>query len=116
VIVAVDGQRRAATVEPTRFEGWQRSLHADYAATPAYRALVKAALVLADHRFVERLVTGLPVEQARDPERREARESATSAGTAAVPSGPGILAGPISSTPPPPLSTRTCPSLPNAAT
>lgn len=31
-----------------------------------------AALVLADRPVVERLVTGLPVEQARDPRRREA--------------------------------------------
>jgi plasmid segregation protein ParM len=39
VVVEVDGQPWAAAVEPARFEGWQRSLHADYAATPAYRAL-----------------------------------------------------------------------------
>jgi plasmid segregation protein ParM len=72
VIVDVDGQRWAAAVEPARFEGWQRSLHADYAATPAYRALVTAALVLAERPVVERLVTGLPVDQARDARRREA--------------------------------------------
>ena len=72
VIVDVGGQRWAATVEPARFEGWQRSLHADYTATPAYRALVKAALVLSERPLVECLVTGLPVEQARDPKRREA--------------------------------------------
>jgi plasmid segregation protein ParM len=76
VIVDVDGQRWAAAIDPARFEGWQRSLHADYAATPAYRALVKAALVLADRPVVERLVTGLPVEQARDPRRREALRGA----------------------------------------
>jgi plasmid segregation protein ParM len=70
--VDVDGQRWAAAVEPARFEGWQRSLHADYAATPAYRALVTAALVLADHPVVGGLVTKLPVDQARDPRRREA--------------------------------------------
>jgi plasmid segregation protein ParM len=72
VIVDIDGQRWAAAVEPARLEGWQRSLHADYAATPAYRALVTAALVLADRPVVERLVTGLPVDQARDPRRRDA--------------------------------------------
>jgi plasmid segregation protein ParM len=72
VVVDVDAQRWAAAVEPARFEGWQRSLHADYAATTAYRALVTAALVLAGRPVVERLVTGLPVEQARDPRRREA--------------------------------------------
>jgi plasmid segregation protein ParM len=72
VVVDVDTQRWTAAIEPARFEGWQRSLHADYAATPAYRALVVAALVLAGRPVVERLVTGLPVEQARDPRRREA--------------------------------------------
>jgi plasmid segregation protein ParM len=72
VVVEVDGQRWAAAIEPARFEGWQRSLHEDYAATPAYQALVKAALVLANRPVVDRLVTGLPVAQARDPRRREA--------------------------------------------
>jgi plasmid segregation protein ParM len=72
VLVDVDAERWAAAIEPARFEGWQRSLHADYAATPAYRSLVKAALVLADRPVVERLVTGLPVAQAQDAKRREA--------------------------------------------
>ena len=72
VVVEVDGQRWAAAVEPARFEGWQRSLHEDYAASPAYQALVRAALVLANRPVVDQLVTGLPVAQARDPRRREA--------------------------------------------
>ena len=72
VVVEVDGQRWAAAIEPARFEGWQRSLHEDYAASPAYQALVKAALVLANRPVVDQLVTGLPVAQARDPRRREA--------------------------------------------
>ena len=72
IVVEVDGHHWAAAVEPARFEGWQRSLHEDYAATPAYQALVKAALVLANRPVVEQLVTGLPVAQARDPRRREA--------------------------------------------
>jgi plasmid segregation protein ParM len=72
IVVEVDGRRWAAAVEPARFEGWQRSLHEDYAASPAYQALVKAALVLADRPVVDQLVTGLPVAQARDPRRREA--------------------------------------------
>jgi len=72
VVVVVDGRPWAAAIEPARLEGWQRSLHADYAATPAYWALVQAALALADRPVVNRLVTGLPVEQARDPRRREA--------------------------------------------
>jgi plasmid segregation protein ParM len=72
MVVDVDGQRWAAAVEPVRLEGWQRSLHEDYATTPAYEALVKAALALANQRHVDRLVTGLPVSQARDADRRAA--------------------------------------------
>ena len=72
MLVDVDGQRWAAAVEPVRLEGWQRSLHEDYATTHAYEALVKAALALANQRHVDRLVTGLPVSQARDADRREA--------------------------------------------
>jgi plasmid segregation protein ParM len=72
IVVEVDAERWAAAVEPARFEGWQRSLHEDYAATPAFRALVKAALVLANRPVVDRLVTGLPVAQARASRHREA--------------------------------------------
>jgi plasmid segregation protein ParM len=72
IVVDIDGEPWAAAIEPMRFEGWQRSLHEDYAATPAYRALVKAALMLANRPVVDRLVTGLPVAQAQDPRRREA--------------------------------------------
>lgn len=72
IVLDIDGQPWAAAIEPMRLEGWQRSLHEDYAATPAYRALVTAALVLANRPVVDRLVTGLPVAQAQDPRRREA--------------------------------------------
>ncbi|MCU0970382.1 MAG: ParM/StbA family protein [Gammaproteobacteria bacterium] len=70
--VEVGGRGWAAAIEPVRFEGWQRSLHEDYSATPAYHALVQAALVLAERPVVDRLVTGLPVAHARDPRRRDA--------------------------------------------
>jgi plasmid segregation protein ParM len=72
VLVEVDGESWAAATEPARFEGWARPLHADYSTTPAYRALVTAALALAGQPRVDRLVTGLPVAQAQDPRRREA--------------------------------------------
>ena len=72
IYVEVRGERWVAAVEPTRLEGWQRPLHEDYAASPAYEALAKAGLVLADYRRVDQLVTGLPVSQAREPRRREA--------------------------------------------
>jgi plasmid segregation protein ParM len=71
-VVEVDDEPWAAAIEPVRFEGWPRSLHEDYAATPAYRALVTAALALAGHLVVDRLVTGLPTAQAQDPARRGA--------------------------------------------
>jgi plasmid segregation protein ParM len=72
VLVAIDGEPWAAATEPARFEGWARPLHADYSATPAYLALVRAALALASHPRIDRLVTRLPVSQAQDPQRREA--------------------------------------------
>ena len=72
ISVEVRGEHWVAAVEPTRLEGWQRPLHEDYVASPAYEALAKAGLVLADYRRVHQLVTGLPVSQAREPRRREA--------------------------------------------
>ena len=58
-------------VEPERFEGWQRPLHEDYAATPAYQALAKAAFLLAGRQPIDVVVTGLPVAQASDARRRD---------------------------------------------
>jgi plasmid segregation protein ParM len=72
VLVDLAGTPWAAGIEPLRLEGWQRSLHADYSTTPAYRALVQAALALSRAPRIDRLVTGLPVSQAQDPTRREA--------------------------------------------
>ncbi len=76
VAVRIGGERWFAGVDPLRYDGWQRSLHEDYTATPAYRALATAALALqartTGQATVERLVTGLPVTQAADPRRREA--------------------------------------------
>ncbi len=72
IFVDVDGQRWVAGVEPSRFEGWSRSLHEDYAATPSYQALAKAGLTLAGYRSIDRVVTGLPVAQAAEPKRRDA--------------------------------------------
>lgn len=72
ITVEVGGQRWVAGVEPGRLEGWQRPLHEDYAGSLAYQALVKAGLVLANYAAIDQLVTGLPVNQARDPRRRDA--------------------------------------------
>lgn len=72
VIVEINGQPWAAGIEPSRFEGWTRSLHEDYAGTPAYLALAIAGLVLAQQSHIDILVTGLPVSQAAERRRREA--------------------------------------------
>ena len=68
----IQGRRWAAGIEPARLDGWVRSLHADYATTDAYLALVRAGLVLTGERYLDTVVTGLPVGQASDPRRREA--------------------------------------------
>jgi plasmid segregation protein ParM len=70
--VRVDGEAWIAGVRPSRVSGWQRALHADYAASDSHRALLLAALSLLEVDRVDRLVTGLPVSQAVDAERREA--------------------------------------------
>ena len=72
ILVDVGAQQWVAGVEPSRFEGWSRSLHEDYATTPAYQALAKAGLTLSGYRHIDRVVTGLPVAQAAEPKRRDA--------------------------------------------
>lgn len=66
--VWVDGREYVACCDPayTRVE---RVLHEDYAEEDTYRALYRAALLLAGKEEFECVVTGLPVSQARDPER-----------------------------------------------
>jgi plasmid segregation protein ParM len=71
VLVDVAGQTWAAGVAPSRLEGWQRPLHADYSASPTYEALAKAALVLVGAPRIDRLVTGLPVSQIHDLDRKD---------------------------------------------
>jgi plasmid segregation protein ParM len=72
IFVDIHGRRWAAGIEPARLDGWVRSLHADYASTDAYLALVRAGLVLTGERCLDTVVTGLPVGQASDPRRCEA--------------------------------------------
>jgi plasmid segregation protein ParM len=71
IAVQVNGEEWIAGVRPTRISGWQRALHADYALSDSYGALLLAALSLLGVDRVDRLVTGLPVSQAMDAERRE---------------------------------------------
>ena len=72
IAVQVNGEEWVAAVRPTRVSGWQRALHADYAMSDGYQALLLAALSLLDVDRVDRLVTGLPVSQATDAGRRDA--------------------------------------------
>lgn len=69
VVVDVDGTEWVAFAAPGRLQDG-RELHEDYSASPAYQALFKASLLHAagEGDVVDRLVTGLPVHQARDTE------------------------------------------------
>ncbi|MEA3644261.1 MAG: hypothetical protein VBE63_30700, partial [Lamprobacter sp.] len=69
--LSLHGQPWIAGINPARVSGWQRALHEDYAASDSYQALVLAALQLVDEPHIDRLVTGLPVAQASDPDARE---------------------------------------------
>lgn len=66
--VQVNEEPWAAFLEPGRAR-FNRELHGDYPSTDAYKALFHAALIAAcgDRNVVDRLVTGLPTNQARDP-------------------------------------------------
>lgn len=67
VVVDVDGEQWVAFAAPGRAQGG-RELHEDYTASAAYKALFKGSLLLAagEDDVIDRLVTGLPVSQARD--------------------------------------------------
>jgi plasmid segregation protein ParM len=67
----IEGERWVAGVEPERLQGWERELHSDYPSTKPYQALFYAALLLTEQREIDVLVTGLPVSQYLEPERRE---------------------------------------------
>ncbi|MDU4190475.1 MULTISPECIES: ParM/StbA family protein [Aeromonas] len=70
--VVIDDEKWVAGVEPDRLQGWDRELHGDYPATKPYKALFYAALLLSEQKEIDVLVTGLPVNQFMEPERREA--------------------------------------------
>lgn len=69
VVVDVDGEQWVAFAAPGRVQDG-RELHEDYTGSQAYNALFKGALLLAagEDDVIDRLVTGLPVSQALDPE------------------------------------------------
>jgi plasmid segregation protein ParM len=69
--VLVNGEPFVAGLSPDRAELWSRELHEDYPSTASYRALFHAGLLLAELDQIDRLVTGLPVNQYLDPELRQ---------------------------------------------
>lgn len=75
VVVEIDGEEWVAGVDHRLFEGRERELHADYPSTKSYRALFYASLILSQQTTIDTLVTGLPVDQALNLERRTRLES-----------------------------------------
>lgn len=70
--VLVDGEQFVAGVSNDRAEMWERSLHADYSKSQSYHALMHAGLLLSGVDEIDVLVTGLPVDQSHNEERRNA--------------------------------------------
>lgn len=69
--VMVDGKAFVAGVSPDRAAMWSRSLHADYTSSESYRALFKSGLLLSEMEQIDMLVTGLPVSQYMDEDRKK---------------------------------------------
>jgi plasmid segregation protein ParM len=69
--VLVNGEPFVAGLSPDRAELWSRELHEDYPSTTSYRALFHAGLLLAELDQIDRVVTGLPVNQYLNRELRE---------------------------------------------
>lgn len=72
VDVLVRDEDYIAGVSSDRAELWSRSLHEDYPATDSYMALFHAGLLMTGLQYVEMLVTGLPVSQYFNEEKRKA--------------------------------------------
>jgi plasmid segregation protein ParM len=70
--IMLNGAPWVAGVPVDRLENWERELHPDYPSTDSYKALFYAALLKTGQKRIDRLVTGLPVSQYLDFERREA--------------------------------------------
>ncbi|MCG3761300.1 plasmid stability protein StbA, partial [Vibrio cincinnatiensis] len=68
--VSVDNERWAAGVPAGRLQGWERELHPEYPTTKTYKALFHAALLMAETDSIDVVVTGLPVSQFHEPQRK----------------------------------------------
>lgn len=69
--VMIDNEPWVAGVPTDFLENWERDLHSDYPSTRNYRALLHAALLKSGRDRIDRLVTGLPVDQYLDYGRRD---------------------------------------------
>ena len=72
--VLVNEQPYIAGVSPDKAALHTRALHAEYAKSDSYKALFHASLLLAEADEIDVLVTGLPVAQFNDTERKTALE------------------------------------------
>lgn len=66
LLVQIDGESWIAGVEPYKLQGWERELHRDYPSSDIYKALFYSALLVSEMDTVDRIVTGLPVDQFKD--------------------------------------------------
>lgn len=62
----------ACGIEPGKIQNWSRELHANYPKTDTYKALMLMGLLLSEQRTIDRVVTGLPVQQYIDGEHKKA--------------------------------------------
>lgn len=69
--VNINGAEWAGGVSMTHLEGVERELHADYPATDKYKALFYTSLIKTQQSHVDKIVTGLPVDQFKNYELRQ---------------------------------------------
>lgn len=68
--VSVDDEQWAACVPAGRLQNWERELHPEYTTTKTYKALFHAALLLSETDNIDLVVTGLPVSQYHEEQRK----------------------------------------------
>lgn len=69
--IMLDGEPWVAGIPADFLENWERDLHEDYPSSRNYKALFYAALLKTGRERIDRLVTGLPVNQYLEFERRD---------------------------------------------
>lgn len=69
--VNINGSEWVGGVSMSSLEGVERDLHADYPSTDKYKALFYTSLLKTGRTHIDKIVTGLPVDQFKDFEKRE---------------------------------------------